>query len=490
MKMACSVLMRLHWPKAARLGNPCHRGRCASAVNFCFRFPGEDAGPPREKRCLPSGQSAESCLSAFATVIVAFLLAAGVHRVQLAQRGPGNRARAREQVGRRCAAHGLFHAFVAEQNAVRGFVIGQVEKLLDNMRAERGRFDASRWPSSAPLRRRGDARAHGGGRRARAGVARQVGRPAGRARAGSGHAGRGGAIRQRADMHPRSRAASTRSSPPRTATTARYSAEQDRASATVNLALAAAARGHAAACRRTLLGADARHCRAGEAITEAMQRLAQGQTDIAIPAQGRRDERARWPRRSRSFREAAIEKARMEPETVAVRVQARGRTGGRREAERAEAAASRARWSRGLGAGLARLSGGDLTFRLTRLSRRSTRSCAPTSTRRCEKLQTAMSVIAANAPGIRTGADEISQASDDLSRRTEQQAASLEETAAALDEITATVQQDRRGRRPGPRRGRRRQDRRRALRRGGPRRRRRHGRDREARRSRSARSSA
>jgi methyl-accepting chemotaxis protein len=56
-----------------------------------------------------------------------------------------------------------------------------------------------------------------------------------------------------------------------------------------------------------------------------------------------------------------------------------------------------------------------------------------------DKLQTAMTVIAANALGIRGGGEEISAAADDLSRRTEQQAASLEETAAALDEITATV---------------------------------------------------
>jgi methyl-accepting chemotaxis protein len=56
-----------------------------------------------------------------------------------------------------------------------------------------------------------------------------------------------------------------------------------------------------------------------------------------------------------------------------------------------------------------------------------------------DNLQQAMSSIAVNAGGIRSGAGEISQAADDLSRRTEQQAASLEETAAALDQITATV---------------------------------------------------
>ncbi len=111
----------------------------------------------------------------------------------------------------------------------------------------------------------------------------------------------------------------------------------------------------------------------------------------------------------------------------------------RADAERT-AAADAARIVVGsIGAGLAHLAEGDLTFRLdTELppayERLRTNFNSAVST-----LRNTIGTIVANTGAIRSGAGEISQAADDLSRRTEQQAASLEETAAALDEITATV---------------------------------------------------
>jgi methyl-accepting chemotaxis protein len=89
--------------------------------------------------------------------------------------------------------------------------------------------------------------------------------------------------------------------------------------------------------------------------------------------------------------------------------------------------------------GLAHLSEGDLTYRLTRDFPKGYEKLKADFNQAMNGLQEAMRLISSNAEGMRTGAGEISQAADDLSRRTEQQAATLEETAAAMDEITATV---------------------------------------------------
>ena len=109
------------------------------------------------------------------------------------------------------------------------------------------------------------------------------------------------------------------------------------------------------------------------------------------------------------------------------------------EAEQAAAAAQRQFVVDSVAAGLEKLSGGDLLFRLTETFSSEYEKLRGDFNAAMEKLQGTMKSIATNAQGVQGGAGEITQASDDLSRRTEQQAASLEETAAALDEITATV---------------------------------------------------
>lgn len=109
------------------------------------------------------------------------------------------------------------------------------------------------------------------------------------------------------------------------------------------------------------------------------------------------------------------------------------------EQESASRAAEQTAVVDALAGGLNKLSEGDLTQRITKAFPGGYEQLRMDFNAAMERLQLALSSVAANAGGIRTGANEISQAADDLSRRTEQQAASLEETAAALDEITATV---------------------------------------------------
>ena len=174
------------------------------------------------------------------------------------------------------------------------------------------------------------------------------------------------------------------------------------------------------------------------AMTAAMAKLASGDNNVDVPAQGRKDEVGRMAEAVQHFKDAALEKIRLEGEAGEARRSAdAARTAS--EAERAATAAEQAKVVEGLAKGLERLAGGGLTFRLTDAFPSHYEQLRADFNRAMDTLQDTMREVSTNATAVRSGAGEISQASDDLSRRTEQQAASLEETAAALDEITATV---------------------------------------------------
>jgi len=174
------------------------------------------------------------------------------------------------------------------------------------------------------------------------------------------------------------------------------------------------------------------------ALTGVMGRLAAGDNSVEVPALGRGDEIGEMARAVLVFKEAAIEKIRLEAETGEARAAAEGeRT--RNEAEKARDAAADHAAVTALGSGLAALAAGDLTYRISEAFPARAQKLKDDFNGTAAQLQDTMATIAEAIGGMRNGTDEISQAADDLSRRTEQQAASLEETAAALDEITATV---------------------------------------------------
>ena len=172
-------------------------------------------------------------------------------------------------------------------------------------------------------------------------------------------------------------------------------------------------------------------------LGRTMQRLAQGDLHLRVDTE-RRDEIGGMARTVQVFKEAGIEKLRLEAETAAQR-QAAEAERQRQEAERAAAAKQQEFVVHSVATGLEKLSAGDLLFRLTTEFGDDYEKLRHDFNAAMGKLQETMQAIATNTQGVRSGAEEITQASDDLSRRTEQQAASLEETAAALDEITATV---------------------------------------------------
>jgi methyl-accepting chemotaxis protein len=168
-----------------------------------------------------------------------------------------------------------------------------------------------------------------------------------------------------------------------------------------------------------------------------MNRLRSGDTAIE-PDAGRKDEFGAMGAAVLAFRDAAIEKLRVEAEAAAQREQAEAERA-RNEAEKAREAEDDRIAITALGEGLSAMAAGNLTHRFTAEVAPKAIRLKEDFNRAIEQLEDAMGVVVTNVSAIRSGAGEISQAADDLSRRTEQQAASLEETAAALDEITATV---------------------------------------------------
>ncbi|KSB88316.1 chemotaxis protein [Caulobacter vibrioides] len=215
-------------------------------------------------------------------------------------------------------------------------------------------------------------------------------------------------------------------------------AAQDKAFTAAGLALALG--GAAAVAIAVLMGwLLARSIAAPvDAMTTAMRRLAGGDNAVAVPALGRRDEIGSMAQAVLTFKDAAIEKLRVEGEAAEHRRQAEIERGAN-EADRAAAAREQAAVVAQVGQALEQLAAGDLTARLDQAFPPAYRKLQSDFNAAMDQLQQTMATISGAVGGIRAGSGEISHAADDLSRRTEQQAASLEETAAALDEITATV---------------------------------------------------
>ncbi|MFA4950761.1 methyl-accepting chemotaxis protein [Brevundimonas sp.] len=169
-----------------------------------------------------------------------------------------------------------------------------------------------------------------------------------------------------------------------------------------------------------------------------MRRLIGGDTNFEVPCVSRKDEFGEMGRAVIAFRDAAIEKTRLEAETETQRAAVEAERA-RNQAAADAAAREQAVVVSALGEGLDHLTRGDLTYTLSQTFPGVYQKLKDDFNAAIGQLKDAMSVVVTNVSAIRSGSGEISQAADDLSRRTEQQAASLEETAAALDEITATV---------------------------------------------------
>ena len=168
-------------------------------------------------------------------------------------------------------------------------------------------------------------------------------------------------------------------------------------------------------------------------LNEAMIRMSQGQLDINVDDAERKDEFGDMMRSVVVFRDAALDKERLEEEA---KEQQRVVEEERRRNEEAAAQAVET-----IGDALGRLAAGDLTARVTKELSDQYGELKENFNTSAAKLEQAFDAVAKGASNIYSGTNEIAQASDDLSRRTENQAATLEETAASVAEITNSIAQ-------------------------------------------------
>ncbi|PDS35180.1 methyl-accepting chemotaxis protein [Rhizobium anhuiense] len=174
-------------------------------------------------------------------------------------------------------------------------------------------------------------------------------------------------------------------------------------------------------------------------ITDAMRRLAEGDTASKIPFADRADEIGSMAGAVEIFRQAAITNKRMETEAEESRNRAEGdRIAAQQQAE-ADASERLRIATSGLAAGLKRLAAGDLAFQLNEAFAPDFEALRHDFNQSVNQLGATLRAISESIGTIDEGTREISSGASDLSKRTEQQAASLEETAAALEEITANV---------------------------------------------------
>jgi methyl-accepting chemotaxis protein len=175
------------------------------------------------------------------------------------------------------------------------------------------------------------------------------------------------------------------------------------------------------------------------ALTQVMKSLATGNLNVSLANAADRNEIGEMAKAVLVFRDAAIEKGRLEEEAAKQRLYADDERGRNEQGQREAIARERATVADSIGAGLSKLAAKDLTFRMTREIPEAYRTLQADFNAAISQLEDAMLGVIGSAEAIHSGSQEISAATSDLSRRTEHQAASLEETAATLDQVTATA---------------------------------------------------
>ncbi|HEV7249079.1 MAG TPA: methyl-accepting chemotaxis protein [Shinella sp.] len=175
------------------------------------------------------------------------------------------------------------------------------------------------------------------------------------------------------------------------------------------------------------------------ALVSDMNRLAGGDTTIACDGEDRRDEIGDMARSVLVFRDAAIEKERLQRETATIREEADSERAARESAKQAEDAETEAAVLRLAGA-LQHLARGDLTQRIETPFMPALDRIRTDYNASIERLAEAMTTVRVNTHRIRDDSSEMQEALVQLSSRTERQAASLGEAAAALAEMTQVVQ--------------------------------------------------
>jgi methyl-accepting chemotaxis protein len=176
-------------------------------------------------------------------------------------------------------------------------------------------------------------------------------------------------------------------------------------------------------------------------LTSTMEALARGDLETEVVGGDRGDELGQMAKAVMVFREAGLEKIRLEGQTAEQRREAEEER--RRNAEaQAKAAEEQARVVELLAEGLRSLSDGDLTFRLTDGFAEEYQQIRDDFNTAISGLQETIQAIVGATREVTGASAEISGGTADLSQRTEEQAASLEETSASMEQISVTVKKN------------------------------------------------
>ena len=180
-------------------------------------------------------------------------------------------------------------------------------------------------------------------------------------------------------------------------------------------------------------------------LKDVMGLLAGGKNDVTISGIQRKDEVGAMARALEVFRNAAIEKQRIEAEAAADRGVAEQERAAadaarrQRAAEKAEEEARTAKAVTALSTGLQRLSEGDLTVSITEPFEGGADSIRQAFNRTVENFSSVMGQLKQTSSQLKTATSEILSGANDLSERTTRQAATIEETSAAMEQLSSTV---------------------------------------------------
>lgn len=175
-------------------------------------------------------------------------------------------------------------------------------------------------------------------------------------------------------------------------------------------------------------------------LAAIMRRMAEGDLEAEVEHADRRDEIGGMAKAVLIFKQAGMERARLEQEAESSR-QATEAERTARAGEKAESAKADQAVVAALGEGLRQLANGDLVARLAVPFASNSEPLRLDFNAAVDRLQATMTTVEGTTQTIRSRTVEISSAAEDLSRRTERQAASLEEAAASLDVITSSTKQ-------------------------------------------------
>jgi methyl-accepting chemotaxis protein len=176
-------------------------------------------------------------------------------------------------------------------------------------------------------------------------------------------------------------------------------------------------------------------------LSGAMRALSSGKLDTEVAGAERGDEIGGMAQAVLVFRDAGLEKVRLEKVAEEQR-QAAEAERARNEIAQRDAARQVQQVVAGLGAGLERLARGDLTYRVTDEFADEYKKIQEDFNAAIDQLQDTIKNIALSSSEVSSAAAEISTSTTDLSQRTEEQAASLEQTSASMEEMAATVKKN------------------------------------------------